>query len=90
MLDANLEIRYVPSENQITDVMMKPLSGDKFLVMQSQLNVQHRQLRLMGDISNITNITMHDQRLYNMQRCKATLSVIPPQFAQPTMHNSVP
>jgi len=50
VLGKELEIRYIPTEEQVADVLTKPLSFSKFSFFRSKLNVVSRPLSLRGDV----------------------------------------
>ena len=43
-------MRYIPTEEQVADVLTKPLSFPKFSYFRSKLNVISRPLNLRGDV----------------------------------------
>ncbi|KAH9668128.1 retrovirus-related pol polyprotein from transposon RE1 [Citrus sinensis] len=50
VLNKELEVRYIPTEEQVADVLTKPLSFPKFSYFRSKLNVINRPLSLRGDV----------------------------------------
>ncbi|KAH9699463.1 retrovirus-related pol polyprotein from transposon RE1 [Citrus sinensis] len=50
VLGKELEVRYIPTEEQVADVLTKPLSFSKFSFFRSKLNVVSRPLSLRGDV----------------------------------------
>ncbi|KAH9779181.1 retrovirus-related pol polyprotein from transposon RE2 [Citrus sinensis] len=50
VLNKELEFRYITTEEQVTDVLTKPLSFPKFSYFRSELNVFSRPLSLRGDV----------------------------------------
>ncbi|KAH9801545.1 retrovirus-related pol polyprotein from transposon RE1 [Citrus sinensis] len=50
VLNKELEVRYIPTEEQVADVLTKPLSFPKFSYFRSKLNVISRPLNLRGDV----------------------------------------
>ncbi|KAH9734278.1 hypothetical protein KPL71_017313 [Citrus sinensis] len=50
VLKKELEIRYIPTEEQVADVFTKPLSFPKFSYFRSKLNVINIPLSLRGDV----------------------------------------
>ena len=50
VLGKELEVRYIPTEEQVADVLTKALSFPKFNYFQSKLNVINRPLSLRGDV----------------------------------------
>lgn len=50
VLRKELEIRYIPTKEQVADALTKPLSYPKFNYFHSKLNVINRPLSLKGDI----------------------------------------
>ncbi|KAH9779268.1 retrovirus-related pol polyprotein from transposon RE1 [Citrus sinensis] len=50
VLNKELEVRYIPTEEQVVDVLTKPLSFPKFSYFRSKLNVINRPLSLRGDV----------------------------------------
>ncbi|KAH9714923.1 hypothetical protein KPL71_020828 [Citrus sinensis] len=50
VLRKELEIRYIPTEEQVADALTKPLSYPKFNYFRSKLNVINRPLSLKGNI----------------------------------------
>ncbi|KAH9686972.1 retrovirus-related pol polyprotein from transposon RE1 [Citrus sinensis] len=50
VLNKELEVRYIPTEEQVADVLTKPLSFPKFSYFRSKLNVFSRPLSLRGDV----------------------------------------
>ncbi|KAH9697122.1 retrovirus-related pol polyprotein from transposon RE2 [Citrus sinensis] len=50
VLNKELEVRYIPTEEQVADVLTKPLSFSKYSYFQSKLNVISRPLSLRGDV----------------------------------------
>lgn len=48
--DGELEVRYVPTQDQVVDIMTKPLSRHLFEHMVCKLNIISRHSRLWGDI----------------------------------------
>ncbi|KAH9782940.1 retrovirus-related pol polyprotein from transposon RE2 [Citrus sinensis] len=50
VLGKELEIRYIPTEEQVADVLTKALSFPKFNYFRSKLNVINRPLSLRGDV----------------------------------------
>ncbi|KAH9699143.1 retrovirus-related pol polyprotein from transposon RE2 [Citrus sinensis] len=50
VLGKELEVRYIPTEEQVADILTKPLSFSKFSFFRSKLNVVSRPLSLRGDI----------------------------------------
>ena len=50
VLAKELEIRYIPSEEQIADILTKPLTFIHFNYFRAKLNVQTCPLSLRGDV----------------------------------------
>ncbi|KAH9646463.1 retrovirus-related pol polyprotein from transposon RE2 [Citrus sinensis] len=50
VLNKELEVRYIPTKEQVADVLTKPLSFPKFSYFRSKLNVFNRPLSLRGDV----------------------------------------
>ena len=50
VLNKELEVRYIPTKEQVADVLTKPLSFPKFSYFRSKLNVFSRPLNLRGDV----------------------------------------
>ena len=50
VLEKELEVRYIPTEEQVADVLTKPLSFSKFSFFRSKFNVVSRPLSLRGDV----------------------------------------
>ncbi|KAH9663759.1 retrovirus-related pol polyprotein from transposon RE1 [Citrus sinensis] len=50
VLNKELEVRYIPTKEQVADVLTKPLSFPKFSYFRSKLNVFGRPLSLRGDV----------------------------------------
>ena len=50
MLGKELEVRYIPTEEQVADVLTKALSFPKFNYFRSKLNVINRPLSLREDV----------------------------------------
>ncbi|KAH9782291.1 retrovirus-related pol polyprotein from transposon RE1 [Citrus sinensis] len=50
VLNKELEVRYIPTEEQVADVLTKPLSFPKFSYFHYKLNVINRPLSLRGDV----------------------------------------
>ncbi|KAH9763606.1 retrovirus-related pol polyprotein from transposon RE1 [Citrus sinensis] len=50
VINKELEVRYIPTEEQVADVLTKPLSFPKFSYFRSKLNVISRPLNLRGDV----------------------------------------
>ncbi|KAH9691439.1 hypothetical protein KPL70_016106 [Citrus sinensis] len=50
VLGKELEVRYIPTEEQVADVLTKALSFPKFNYFRSKLNVINRPLSLRGDV----------------------------------------
>ncbi|KAH9681326.1 retrovirus-related pol polyprotein from transposon RE1 [Citrus sinensis] len=59
VLGKELEVRYIPTEEQVSDVLTKALSFPKFNYFRSKLNVINRPLSLRGDVkeAHICKIT---------------------------------
>ena len=45
-----LEVRYIPTKEQVADVLTKPLSFPNFNYFRSKLNVTSKPLSLRGDV----------------------------------------
>ena len=50
VLSKALEVRYIPTEEQVADILTKPLSLPKFSYFRSKLNVINRPLSLREDV----------------------------------------
>ena len=50
VLNKELEVRYIPTDEQVANVLTKPLSFPKFSYFHSKLNVVSRPLSLRGDV----------------------------------------
>lgn len=50
ILRGNLEVRYVPSSDQLTDYLTKPLSHSQFQYLQTKLGVVDLPSRLRGGV----------------------------------------
>lgn len=61
-----LEVRHVPSRDQIADIMTKPLGGDNFQRLKDKLNVTSSHLR-MRENDELQNI--HQNKNNNYEAC---------------------
>uniref|UniRef100_A0A803Q7H8 Retroviral polymerase SH3-like domain-containing protein n=1 Tax=Cannabis sativa TaxID=3483 RepID=A0A803Q7H8_CANSA len=50
VLQRQLEVRYIPSHDQIADCLTKGLSPSRFTFLVNKLGVRHPPLRLIGDV----------------------------------------
>ena len=53
MIAGELKIQYIPSEEQIANIMTKPLSFVHFNYLRSKLNVQPCPLSLKGAVKEV-------------------------------------
>ncbi|KAH9723193.1 retrovirus-related pol polyprotein from transposon RE1 [Citrus sinensis] len=53
VLQNQLEVRYIPTDEQVADVLTKALSLPKFSYFRSKLNVISRPLSLRGDVKEV-------------------------------------
>ena len=53
VIAGELKIQYIPSEEQIADIMTKPLSFVHFNYLRSKLNVQPCPLSLRGAVKEV-------------------------------------
>lgn len=50
VLNKQLEVRYIPSYDQVADMLTKPLTHSRFLFLRDKLNVSLVPLSLKGDV----------------------------------------
>jgi hypothetical protein len=51
VVDGSIRVRFICSQNQITDALTKPLSTARFTVLRSKLTVNSLPVRLRGAIN---------------------------------------
>ena len=59
VLAKELEINYIPSEEQIADILTKPLTFIHFNYFRAKLNVQPCSLSLRGAVKEAYNVWKH-------------------------------
>ncbi|KAH9794830.1 hypothetical protein KPL71_005024 [Citrus sinensis] len=74
VLNKELEVRCIPTEEQVADVLTKPLSFPKFSYFRSKLNVVNRPLSLRGDVKE-AHVSQIVSKAEDCNSCSSRLQV---------------
>ncbi|KAH9688627.1 retrovirus-related pol polyprotein from transposon RE1 [Citrus sinensis] len=74
VLNKELEVRYIPTEEQVADVLTKPLSFPKFSYFRSKLNVVNKPLSLRGDVKE-AHVSQIVSKAEDCNSCSSRLQV---------------